>query len=60
MPVSGGGEDRSPNAGFIRELAALDAMDLQSMSEKIRVNCRMIVQGLHLEHLLDQQEDKTQ
>jgi hypothetical protein len=30
------------------------------MSEKIRVNCRMIVQGLNLEHLLDQQEDKTQ
>jgi hypothetical protein len=60
VPVSGGGEERSPNAGFIRELAALDAMDLQCMSEKIRVNCRMIVQGLHLEHLLDQQEDKTQ
>jgi hypothetical protein len=59
VPAREGKEEKSPNAGFIRELAALDAMDLQSMTEKIRMNCRTIVQGLHLEHLLEQQEDKN-
>lgn len=56
----GEGEEKSPNDGFIRELSALDTMDLQGMTEKIRINCRAIVQGLHLEHLLDRQEDKPE
>jgi hypothetical protein len=59
LPAGVEGEEKSPNASFIRELAALDAMDLESMSEKIRINCRTIVQGLHLEHLIDEKEDKT-
>jgi hypothetical protein len=58
--VDEGGEEKSPNEGFIRELSALDTMDLQGMTEKIRINCRAIVQGLHLEHLLDRQEDKPE
>jgi hypothetical protein len=53
-------EEKSPHEGFIRELSALDAMDLPGMTEKIRNNCRAIVKGLHLEHLLDWQEDKPQ
>jgi len=57
-PVGDHGEEKSQNDGFIRELSALDTMDLQSMTEKIRNNCRAIVKGLHLEHLLDWQEDK--
>lgn len=60
LPVGVEGEEKSPNASFIRELAALDAMDLDNMSEKIRINCRTIVQGLHLEHLIDDTEDDTQ
>jgi len=51
-------EGKSANEGFLRELAALDAMDLQSMTEKIRNNCRVIIQGLHLEHLLDQRAEE--
>lgn len=43
---------------FIRELSTLDEMDIKGMSEKIRDNCRMIVRGLHLEHLLEKDDEK--
>jgi hypothetical protein len=43
---------------FIRELSTLDELDIKGMSEKIRDNCRMIVRGLHLEHLLEKDDEK--
>ncbi|HNQ29750.1 MAG TPA: hypothetical protein PKM87_06480 [Methanolinea sp.] len=36
-----------------RDLDALDAMDLDTMSEKIRMNCKTMIEKLHLEHLID-------
>jgi len=36
-----------------RDLQALDAMDLDTMSQKIRMNCRQMIEKLHLEHLID-------
>jgi len=40
-----------------RELDALDSMDLDSMSDKIRANCRSMIEKLHLEHLMEHQGD---
>ncbi len=39
-----------------RDLRALDAMDLDGMSDKIRTNCKFIVEKLNLGHLI---EDET-
>lgn len=52
-------ETETASQGFIRELASLDAMEIKNMNEKIRENCRVILQGLHLEHLLEQDEHTT-
>jgi len=38
-----------------RDLQALDAMDLDTMSQKIRINCKQMIEKLHLEHLIDDQ-----
>ncbi len=38
-----------------RDLQALDAMDLDTMSQKIRMNCKQMIEKLHLEHLIDDQ-----
>jgi hypothetical protein len=35
-----------------RDLDALEAMDLEEMTKKIRDNCKITVERLHLEHLL--------
>ncbi len=40
-----------------RDLNALDSMDLNTMSNKIRENCKIMVEKLHLEHLMEQQKD---
>lgn len=39
-------------AVFNRDLEALDSMDLESMSEKMRTNYRSMMEKLHLEHLI--------
>lgn len=39
-------------AVFSRDLEALDSMDLESMSEKMRANYRSMMEKLHLEHLI--------
>jgi hypothetical protein len=41
-----------------RELDALDAMDIESMAEKFRANCRIMMERLELEHLIDQNNGK--
>jgi len=41
-----------------RELDALDAMDIESMAEKFRANCRIMMERLELEHLIDQNSGK--
>lgn len=40
-----------------RDLNALDSMDLDTMSNKIRENCRIMVEKLNLEHLMEHQKD---
>jgi hypothetical protein len=40
-----------------RDLNALDSMDLNTMSNKIRENCKIMVEKLHLEHLIEQKND---
>jgi hypothetical protein len=41
-----------------RELDTLDAMDIESMSEKFRASCRIIMERLELDHLIDQNSGK--
>jgi hypothetical protein len=48
--------NNSPEERYMEELSALDSMDLPGMTEKIRDNCRIIVRGLQLEHLLDRKK----
>ena len=49
-------EESEDNESMARDLRALDAMDLDGMSDKIRTNCRFIVEKLNLGHLI---EDET-
>jgi hypothetical protein len=41
-----------------RELDALDALDIESMAEKFRANCRSMMERLELDHLIDQNSGK--
>jgi hypothetical protein len=42
------------NASLLsRELDALDAMDIEDMAAKFRANCRLMMERLDLEHLID-------
>jgi len=41
-----------------RELDALDAMDIEDMAAKFRANCRLMMERLELEHLIDQNRGK--
>jgi hypothetical protein len=41
-----------------RELDALDSMDIESMAAKFRANCRLMMERLELEHLIDQNTGK--
>ncbi len=50
------GTNASPEERSMEELSALDSVDLSGMTEKIRDNCRIIVRGLQLEHLLDRKK----
>lgn len=50
------GTNASPEERSMEELSALDSMDLSGMTEKIRDNCRIIVRGLQLEHLLERKK----
>ncbi|HON82436.1 MAG TPA: hypothetical protein PLN56_10290 [Methanoregulaceae archaeon] len=38
---------------LIQDLDALDALDIQAMAKKFRMNCRQMIEKLELEHLLD-------
>jgi len=49
-------EETEDNESMARDLRALDSMDLDGMSDKIRTNCRFIVEKLNLGHLI---EDET-
>jgi hypothetical protein len=41
------------SALLMKELDALDAMDIESMAQKFRENCRQMIEKLELEHLLE-------
>jgi hypothetical protein len=45
------GDDES--ALFMKELDALDMMDIETMAQKFRKNCRQMIEKLELEHLLE-------
>jgi len=53
-PSAHGGEEYTM---VDRDLKALDSMDLDTMSHKIRANCKLMIEKLHLEHLIENQED---
>ena len=40
-------------SGSYRELDALDSMDIESMTQKIRNNCMVMIEKLNLEHLIE-------
>ena len=72
-PVKGGGvhvtaqppmeaeaiEDRAEDSGtnIDRDLEALDNMDLDEMTKKIRENFKVTIENLNLDHLMDNGED---
>ncbi len=43
---------------LIRELDALDGLEIESMAEKFRANCRLMIEKLDLEYLLEQNSGK--
>ncbi|NYT20390.1 MAG: hypothetical protein GKC07_01140 [Methanomicrobiales archaeon] len=43
---------------LMRDLDALDALDIQAMTEKFRANCRQMIEKLELEHLLEKSTRK--
>ncbi len=43
---------------LMRDLDALDALDIQTMTEKFRANCRQMIEKLELEHLLEKNARK--
>jgi hypothetical protein len=43
---------------LMRDLDALDALDIQTMTDKFRANCRQMIEKLELEHLLEQNTRK--
>jgi len=43
---------------LMRDLDALDALDIQTMTEKFRANCRQMIEKLELEHLLEKDTRK--
>jgi hypothetical protein len=43
---------------LMRDLDALDALDIQTMTEKFRANCRQMIEKLELEHLLEKNTGK--
>ncbi len=43
---------------LIRELDALDRLEIESMAEKFRANCRLMIEKLDLEYLLEQNSGK--
>jgi hypothetical protein len=51
---SAGGEDET--ALLMRDLDALDALGIQTMTEKFRANCRQMIEKLELEHLLEKNQ----
>jgi hypothetical protein len=48
-------EERGSNID--RDLEALDNMDLDEMTKKIRENCRVTIENLNLDHLIEKRED---
>lgn len=40
-------------SSLYKELEALDSMDIDSMTQKIRNNCLVMIEKLHLEHLIE-------
>lgn len=43
---------------LMRELDSLDRLDIESMTEKFRANCRLMIEKLDLEYLLEQNSGK--
>jgi hypothetical protein len=63
LPLSRGTDVTTPNLvssvgleideSITRDLNALDAMDLDAMAEKIRTNCKFMVEKMNLGHLIE-------
>jgi len=45
-------------SGIYQELEALDSMDIDSMTQKIRNNCMVMIEKLHLEHLIETKKER--
>jgi hypothetical protein len=46
-------DETENDESIARDLRALEAMDLEGMTEKIRTNCRLMVEKLNLGHLIE-------
>jgi hypothetical protein len=53
-----GQRDDDASSLLLQELDTLDAMDLQSIAEKFKENCRQMIEKLELEYLLDSEKPK--
>ncbi|MCQ8893669.1 MAG: hypothetical protein NQU46_03420 [Methanolinea sp.] len=56
-------DDFQGTEGYVlmdQDLKALDAMDVESMSRKIRENCRLMIERLHLDYLIADQERRQE
>jgi hypothetical protein len=51
-------EEDENDESVARDLKALEAMDLEGMAEKIRNNCRLMVEKLNLGHLIDHENQE--
>ncbi len=54
-PASGGAEEavQEPDTSFEDDLATFENMDLDSVTDKIRTDCKSMIKQLHLDHLME-------
>jgi len=55
-PASGGGAEEppeEPDTSFEDDLASFENMDLDSVTDKIRTDCKSMIKQLHLDHLME-------
>lgn len=55
--IASGASDEETSL-LMRDLDALDALDIETMTEKFRANCRQMIEKLELEHLLEKNARK--
>jgi hypothetical protein len=64
VTIQDSGEQQTPDSqpeeigtNIDRDLEALDNMDLDEMTKKIRENCKVTIENLNLDHLIEKSED---